>query len=99
MLGYNKSWNIKHSNHAQHLGTAQKQHNRKEELQFKTIHKYIIDHPISPNIIVTTFEHSNAGDNSNQEGTQVNAGKINYHIVTIKPEKDDFHDNCTILGR
>ena len=33
-----------------------------------------------------------------QEGTQIDAGKINYNIVTIKPENIDFNDNHTILG-
>ena len=34
-----------------------------------------------------------------QEGTQVDAGKINYHIVKIKPENTNFKNNRTILGR
>ena len=36
---------------------------------------------------------------SNQEATQVQAGKINYHIVAIKPENDDLHNQRMILGR
>ena len=94
-----------------------------------------IDRPIPPNIIVTAFEYTNAGDNLKeaidycveiindndgfqvviwfsrgdindrtgvalniQEGTQVDAGKITYHIVTIKPEKMNLNDNRTILS-
>ena len=34
-----------------------------------------------------------------QEGTQVDAGKINYHIVKIKTENTNFKNNRTILGR
>ena len=34
-----------------------------------------------------------------QEGTQVDAGKINYPIVTIKPENICFIDNSTIRSR
>ena len=85
---------------------------------------------------MTTFKHTNAGDNLKeeikncvqlindndgfqvvlwysrgemndqtlvglniQEGTQVDAGKITYHIVTIKSENMYCNGNRTIIGR
>ena len=100
------------------------------------LNSIFIDQPILPNVNITAFEHTNAGDNleeainksielinnnsgfeitlwysrgkindqalvglKGQEGTQVDACKINYHIVMVKPENLDFKNNLTILSR
>ena len=96
---------------------------------------YFMDRPIPPNVTVTSFEHTDAGDNLedaieqcvhfiNVNGgfqvtlwytrgeindqalvgmnapdvAQVDAGKINYHVVTLEPDNGHLKNPNTLLA-
>ena len=96
---------------------------------------YFMDRPIPPNIVVTSFENTDVGDNLedaieqcvdliNENGgfqvtlwytrgeindqalvgmnapdnAQVDAGRINYHVVTLEPDNRSFKDSNSLLA-